>query len=94
MDYGVRVDVAGELAAERAVAKDDHAVTQRCQLTGVAAGDDDRAALGGHAAHHVDDVLSGTDIDGLRRLLEQQELGVSGEPLVAEVKNSPGFSNV
>src|SRR2546421_3743918 len=70
----------GQLAGHRATAHDDHAVGEAEDLGQVRGDDDHGEPFGGEVADDGIDLALRADVDALGRLVEEQHLGLGGEP--------------
>ena len=80
-DPRLRDLVADELAHNAASPENQDAVAQLGELLIVAAGADHGATADRHAADELEDLLARAHVDALRRLVEEQEVGIGLQPL-------------
>ena len=73
--------VVSELADDPAVGHHEDPIRQAEHLDELGGDDDDGRAVVGERAHQRVDLLLRPDVDPARRLVEDQHLGVEGEPL-------------
>ena len=71
---------AGQLARDAALAHDEHAVGEAEHLGQVGGHDDHAEPFGGEVADHLVDLRLGADVDALGGLVEEQDLGLRGQP--------------
>ena len=73
--------VVRHLADDAEAVHDQDAVGERDHLRHVAGDEDDRDAAGGDLADQLVEVGLGLDVDADRRLVDDQDVGIGGEPL-------------